>query len=67
MNMDPLYFRGVAIGLTIAWVTSAIAYYVVHYIRGDTSPNPLPKLIVFELVVSVIMFTVAFLISKHIL
>jgi uncharacterized membrane protein YjjP (DUF1212 family) len=59
INMNPLYFRGVAVGLTIAWVTSAIAYYV----RGGSSPAVLPKLIVFELVVSVIMFIVALFIK----
>lgn len=58
--MNPLYFREVAVGLTIAWVTSAIAYYVVHYIRHDSSSSTLVlKLTIFELVVSVIMFVVA--------
>lgn len=58
--MDTNYFRGVAIGLTIAWVTTAIAYYLRGYSKITT-------FILFELVVSVIMFIVAFLISKHIL
>ena len=59
MNMDPLYFRGVAVGLTIAWVTSAIAYYVVYYVRHDSSSGLVLKLTIFELVVSVILFIVA--------
>ncbi|MGH7175531.1 MAG: hypothetical protein ACREGR_04200 [Minisyncoccia bacterium] len=60
--MNPLYFRGVAVGLTIAWVTSAIAYYVVHYVRGGPSSGLVLKLTIFELVVSVIMFAVAYLV-----
>ena len=58
--MDPKYFQGVAIGLTIAWVTTALAYYLRGYSKITT-------FILFELVVSVIMFTVAFLITKNIL
>jgi cation transporter-like permease len=65
INMDPNYFRGVAVGLTIAWVTTGIAYYVVYYVRHNPSPTLLPKLIVLELVVSIVMFIVAFLISSH--
>ena len=56
--MDPNYIRGVAVGLLIAWVTSAIAYYVVYHVRGNPSPSLLPKLIIFELVVSVAMYLV---------
>ena len=63
MNMDPLYFRGVAIGLTIAWVTSAIAYYVVRA-RGGSSSGLVLKLTIFELVVSVMMFIVAFAVNN---
>lgn len=57
--MNPLYFRGVAVGLLIAWVTSAIAYYI----SGNSSPTLLPKLIIFEIIVSVIMFIAAFFIK----
>jgi cation transporter-like permease len=63
--MDPKYFLGVAVGLTIAWVTTALAYYIVYYVRHDPSQTLLPKLIVLELVVSIVMFIVAFLISSH--
>ena len=62
--MDPNYFRGVTIGLLIVWVTSAIAYYVVYYVRGDSSLRLLPKLIIFELVVSVIIY-IAYLFLKQ--
>ncbi|MGH7203740.1 MAG: hypothetical protein ACREHC_04835 [Candidatus Levyibacteriota bacterium] len=55
-----IYFRGVAVGLTIAWVTSAIAYYVTYYVRHDSSPTLLPKLILLELVVSVIFFVLGY-------
>jgi cation transporter-like permease len=63
--MDPKYFQGVAVGLTIAWVTSAIAYYVVHYVRRDTSSTVLPKLIIFEVIITVVMFVVAFILKSH--
>ena len=52
MDKRSTYFRGVAVGLLIAWVTSALAYYV----RGNSS---LPPLIAFEAVVCVIMAVVA--------
>lgn len=54
--MDPKYFQGVAVGLTIAWVTSAIAYYVTNYVRHNSSPTLLLKLTLLELFVSVIFF-----------
>ena len=57
MRMDPKYFQGVAVGLTIAWVTTAIAYYVRGY--SKTPKSIIFGLFVFELVVSVIMLIVA--------
>jgi hypothetical protein len=55
--MDPNYFRGVAVGLLIAWVTNAVAYYVVSA-RGGSMSSLLPKLIIFEVVVCAAMFGV---------
>jgi predicted PurR-regulated permease PerM len=63
MYMDPNYFRGVAVGLLIAGVTSAIAYYVVSYVRHQSSSRLLPKLVLFEVAVSIIMY-VAYLFLK---
>jgi hypothetical protein len=45
------YFWGVGVGLIIAWVTSAIAYF-----KAGTSV--LPTLILFEFIVSVIFLIV---------
>jgi len=56
--MDPNYIRGVAVGLLIAWVTSVIAYYVVYYLRAESTSTLLPKLILFEVVVCVIMYSI---------
>ncbi len=45
------YFWGVGIGLVIAWVTSAIAYFKI----GNSA---LPKLIILEVILSVILLIV---------
>ncbi|MCL4389686.1 MAG: hypothetical protein M1528_02180 [Candidatus Marsarchaeota archaeon] len=45
------YFWGVGVGLVIAWVTSAIAYF-------KTGASVLPKLILLELVLSAIFLIV---------
>lgn len=54
--VDRAYFRGVGIGLLIAWVTSGIAY-----LKGNQS-TVLRDLIILEFIVCVIMFVVSFLI-----
>ena len=54
--MDPLYFRGVAIGLIIAWVTMAIAYYAKGY-------SDVKTFIAFELVLSAIFIIVSYLVK----
>ena len=50
-----LYFRGVGIGLTIAWVTSALAYFKVGTSAYKT-------LVIFELILSVIFLLIGLLI-----
>ena len=71
-NMDvttAYYFKGVAIGLTIAWVTSAIANYRVGQLTKGGKDNwrlllPLNwTLVAFELVLSVIFLIVSYAIG----
>ncbi len=57
MNMSN-YFSGVGIGLVIAWVTGALAYWK----SGKSNPLLL-KLILLEFIVSVIMLLVGHLIN----
>lgn len=58
MDKRSKYFLGVAVGLIIAWATSALAYYI----HGNAS---LPTLIIFELVVSIVMIVIALLINTE--
>lgn len=55
--MDPLYFRGVGIGLLIAWVTGAIAYLRTG---GAISAANFRNLIVLEAVVSTVMIALGY-------
>jgi predicted branched-subunit amino acid permease len=50
---DFRYFLGVAVGLIIAWVTGALAYYK----TGDTMF--LPQLVELEAIVSIVMIVIA--------
>jgi len=56
--MDPGYFRGVGVGLVIAWVTTALAYYLKGYSDVQT-------FIVFELVLSVIFIVASYLVHER--
>ena len=57
--VNAAYFRGVGVGLLIAWVTGAIAYLIP---KGKTTPTILRDLVILEFVISVIMFAVGYLI-----
>ena len=54
--MNPLYLRGVGIGLIIAWVTTALAYYLKGY-------SDVTTFIAFELVLSVIFIIASYLVK----
>ena len=61
-KLNNLYFRGVGIGLVIAWVTSALAYWRVP--SGVSKRSALPVstlLILLELVLSVIFLAISYL------
>jgi hypothetical protein len=58
VKLRKYYFRGVGVGLVIAWVTSGLAY--LH--SGTAS---FVMLIEFEFVVSVAMFIVSILIARN--
>ena len=51
------YFRGVGVGLIIAWVTGALAYY-------KAGVSVFPTIIEFEVVVSIIMLVTGLLIKN---
>jgi len=59
MDKRSTYIRGVGVGLIIAWVTSGIAY-----LKGGQS-TILFDLIAFQLVLSVILIAVAYLINTE--
>lgn len=67
--MDPYYLKGIGVGLVIAWVTSALAYYIVGQLKKEEKDNwrfrlPLNwTLIVFELVLSAIFLTLSYAIG----
>lgn len=67
--MDPYYLKGIGVGLVIAWVTSALAYYIVGQLKKEKKDNwrfrlPLNwTLIVFELVLSAIFLTLSYAIG----
>lgn len=59
--VDPMYFKGVGIGLVIAWVTGTLAYWLQRKgIRHTKFPIPI-ALILLELVLSVIFITMSYL------
>lgn len=51
------YLRGVGIGLVIAWVTSAIAYFRMGL-------SVFPTIIEFEVVVSIILLVIGLLLKN---
>ncbi len=57
--MDNAYFRGVGIGLVIAWVTGALAYWR----KKEQRTTVAKQLILLELVLSVIFILVGYLIN----
>lgn len=60
--VDPLYFKGVGIGLVIAWVTGALAYWLQRKgIKHTRFPTPI-ALILLEFVPSAIFLAVSYLI-----
>lgn len=59
--VDPLYFKGVGIGLVIAWVTGAIAYWLQRKgIRHTKFPIAI-ALVLLELVLSAIFLAISYL------
>jgi predicted branched-subunit amino acid permease len=54
MKNRGMYFLGVAVGLTISWVTGGIAYAI-------AGTSVLPELVELELVVSLVCFIIAYL------
>ncbi len=58
MDKRSIYIRGVGVGLTISWVTGAIAY-----VRAGVSTYI--TLILFQLILSVIFISVAYLIDTE--
>ncbi len=59
--MTNLYFKGVGIGLVIAWVTTFLAYWLQSKgIKHTKIPIP-TALILLEIVLSVIFLAVSFL------
>jgi hypothetical protein len=61
---NALYFRGVFIGLLIAWVTSALAYYRSGTKDSKASRRLLVTLIKFEFVVSVAMLIISLILPQ---
>ena len=60
--VDPLYLKGVGVGLVIAWVTGALAYWLQSKgIRHTKFPIPI-ALIMLELALSVIFLAISYLI-----
>ncbi len=63
--INPIYFKGVGVGLVIAWVTSLLAYVITRKVPKDNWRANLPvakMLIVLEIVLSVIFLSLSFLI-----
>ncbi len=60
--VDPLYFKGVGVGLVIAWVTGVLAYWLQRKgIKHTKVPIPI-ALILLELVLSVAFLAISYLI-----
>ncbi len=62
--MDPMYLKGIGVGLLIAWVTSLLAYFITKRVPADNWRAKLPVariLIIFELVLSIIFLSLSFL------
>ncbi len=59
MKIRKYYVRGVGVGLTIAWVTSAIAYWK----AGGTFAEV--ELILFEFVLSIIFLAISLFLKEN--
>lgn len=60
--VNPLYLKGVGVGLLIAWVTGILAYWLQRKgIKHTKLPIPI-ALILLEFVLSVIFLAVSYLI-----
>ena len=59
MKIRKYYVRGVSVGLTIAWVTSAIAYWK----AGGTFAEV--ELILFEFVLSIIFLAISLFLKEN--
>ena len=59
MEIRKYYVRGVGVGLTIAWVTSAIAYWK----AGGTFAEV--ELILFEFVLSIIFLAISLFLKEN--
>ncbi len=60
--VDPVYFKGVGVGLVIAWVTGVLAYWLQRKgIKHTKVPIPI-ALILLELVLSVAFLAISYLI-----
>lgn len=59
MKIRKYYIRGVGAGLTIAWVTSAIAYWK----AGGSATDA--KLILFEFALSVIFIAISLFMKEN--
>jgi hypothetical protein len=60
--VNPLYFKGVGVGLVIAWVTGVLAYWLQRKgIKHTKIPIPI-ALILLELVLSVAFLAISYLI-----
>ena len=59
--MKNAYFRGVGVGLLIAWVTSVLAYWLQRKgIKHTKVPIPI-ALIILEIVLSAVFIALSFL------
>lgn len=59
--IDPLYFKGVGVGLVIAWVTGVLSYWLQRKgIKHTKLPIPI-ALILLEFVLSVIFISMSYL------
>lgn len=60
--IDPMYLKGVGVGLVIAWATGALAYWLQRKgIKHVKFPIPM-ALILLEFVLSVVFIAISYLI-----
>jgi hypothetical protein len=54
MKLTRYYFRGIGVGLVIAWVTSALAYW-----KAGTSVGVTIELVEFEFILSIVFLIIS--------